>query len=269
MKRLCKHLVFLRSFHNLFVFCHSICYDKHRIVCRCVSIHRNHVISIVDILTQCFLKRCFGNRSICRDKAQHRTHIRVNHAGTLRHSANRDCLAANLNLHCNLFLTGICRHNCFCSLCPGLNSITFRLCKHFYSCLDAVNWKLFSDDSCRSKKNTVCRNPQLFRCRIRSIFAVSVSFSPCAGISNPRIHNDRLCRFAFLYNFLIPCNRRRFCHIRRKCSCRHTRLFAENDRHICTSLILDICLDTCRLKSFCFRHSTFYNLHHAHLLFIY
>ena len=43
--------------------------------------------------TQCFLQKLLRNRRISRHKAEHRAHIRMDHAGTLAHAADRDGLS--------------------------------------------------------------------------------------------------------------------------------------------------------------------------------
>ena len=36
----------------------------------CIAINRNHIVSVLDIFAECFLKQCFGNVGICCNKNQ-------------------------------------------------------------------------------------------------------------------------------------------------------------------------------------------------------
>ena len=236
-----KGLIAFTVYRDHFIFSHSVCKKNYRIICRSISVYGNHIVCIIDIITEGFLKCLFCDCCICCDKAEHGAHIRMDHTRSFCHTTDGNGLSGNLDLYCDLFFTGISRHDCFCCLSSVCQCIIFLFSKSLYPCHDAINWKLLSDDTGRSDQYTVCINSKSFCCHICCVLAVAKSFRTGTCIGNSGIDDHSLCFRTTLYNLLIPFYARCLYNVCSKCSCTFTWNLAVDHCHVGSVLIFDLC----------------------------
>ncbi len=100
--------------------------------------------------------------------------------------------------------------------------------------------KLISDDSCRAKSTPSAEISQSLAAATAVSLAIAKPFCSCTCIGNSGIDNDRLNRSPLPTSCLVPFDRSSFYHIRRKCSCRHTRYLTVDQGPYLSALILDL-----------------------------
>ena len=116
-KSFCKFFVILILFLYLCITRLTVCQKKNRIIGGGVSIHGNHVVSILYTVTERFLEQLFADIHIRGHKPKHGAHVGMDHAGTFTHTANGNFFAVYLCLYRDFFLYRICGHNGFCCQC--------------------------------------------------------------------------------------------------------------------------------------------------------
>ena len=243
------------------IFRHTVCqYDK-CVICGSVSVHRYHIEGIDNIFPQSLLKQLFGNRNIRRQKTEHGAHIRMNHAGTFAHAAERRALPADFEGNGRLLGNRIRRHDGFRRDSSRFCRIRFLFCQLLYAVRNFIGRNLSADYARRRHQHGVFRNLQIFRRRLCSLLTALISQRARTGIGNPRIRDNRLCIRGMRYHLFIPDNRSRLDNIARKDSRRHTWLPAVNKRHILSVLIFDGSFHSRRFESLRRSHTAFNYLH--------
>ena len=212
--------------------CLTIRQKQHRIISRCIAINRNHIVSILDIFAECFLKQCFGNVGICCNKTKHGTHIRMNHSRAFAHAAHGHFLTANLKRHSDFLRNSICGHNGFCCQMTGVDTAVKSRCQHINPCFNSVHFQLHTDNTCGCHQYSIFLNTKDFRSLRCCCFAVSHSLHTCTGIGNTTVANDCLRMFGFIYNLSIPFHRSSLYNVGCKSACSHTWYITVDHGHI-------------------------------------
>ena len=70
--------------------------QQHGVIRRGVPVHGDHVEGVHDILRERLLQQFRRDGAVRRDKAEHRAHIRMDHAGALAHAAHGHRHAAGM-----------------------------------------------------------------------------------------------------------------------------------------------------------------------------
>ena len=143
-------MIVLIFFCNNRISGHSIRQKEDGIVGRGIAVYGNHIVGILDILTEGLLQKLSGNSQIRCHKSKHGTHIGMNHAGALAHTAYGYGFSACLKLHSHFLFLRIRRHNRLRRLSSAFLGIGQQRRHHPDSGRQTIHGKLHTNHSCGS-----------------------------------------------------------------------------------------------------------------------
>ena len=220
----------------------TVCEDHAGIIRRGIAIDGDHVEGIDDVLAEGLLQQLLRDREIGRQEADHRTHLRMDHAGALRHTAEVDLLPADREFECELLIRRIGRHDGLAGCGSGCLA-RLELRNHFGNrILHLLDRKLQTDDAGGCQQHGIRRNhlTEGLRGRVGLLLADIQSQLTGAGIGDTRVDDGGMDRAATIDQFTIPEDRCRLHHVAREGTGHDAWLFGKNHRHIIPTLRLDL-----------------------------
>ena len=266
MKGPTERAVILIFFRDLLVARAAVGKHQQHIVGGGVPIHGDHVEGIHHIRTQRLLQKLFGNRRIRGHKAQHGTHIGMDHSASLRHAADGDRLSGKLDGNRHLLGMGVRGHDGLRRLTACIHRIGKRSCQRLHACRDPVHGKLHTDHARGSHQHGILRNSQSFRRSLCSLPAVFPPLFARTGVGDSGIYHHCMNRRGIFHNLPVPYHRSRLHHVAGEHARRPAGRAAEHHRHVLPVLIFDLRLDACRFKSLRCGY-TACDVFHIHLVF--
>ncbi len=239
---------------------HAVCHDNAGVVGGGVAVDRYAVERARHRILQCAAQQGRINRTVGGDKAQHRAHIRVNHAGALGDAAHPAGLSAAVKFDCRRLFDEIGRHNRAVRRSGAV--LRQLICQLRHAALNRLDIQLLADDAGRADKNQIFLHADSL-CRRLCHAARVFNALRRAGVRIAGIRGDHLCD-AVLQMLHADVNRRRLDAVVGKGRrCRRTA-FADNQRQIILLLRaarLDAAVHGCRAEALCGAHAAFDLLH--------
>ena len=217
--------------------------QEERVVGRLVAVDDDPVEALVEGQAQRALQHRTRNRRVCRHKAEHRRHVGLDHARTLRHAADRHRLAADLHAGRGLLRPRVGRHHRLLGRQTVLRRGTKLRRGILHAGQQAVHRKTTADHPRRSDQHVLRRNAELARRRQRRKLRVMHAALARAGIGAAGVRENRL-DLAALHDLAVIDDRRRSDLVGREDRSRDTRLVRHDQRDVVAALVLDFSPNT-------------------------
>ena len=217
-----------------------------RIIGAGVSIYSYHIKGRMSRCLLYLLQHLFRHSRVCNDIREHRSHIRMNHAGTFGDTADAHCFSSDFRLSKDTLFFCIRSHDRL------MNRIAFRsesLCTDIDTAENGVHRHRLADDAGGKHHDFLRSDAQTFRRMLRHSVSVGDTLFPSAGVSVAAVDDERSGHRVF-HLLHIHENRRRFHHILRKYAGTHSGNLAENQSHIFFSALFQAYRTACRLNPF-------------------
>ena len=182
----------------------TVCHQKQRVIGRGISIYRDHIEGILHHCGKCLLQQRLVDGKIRGQETKHGTHIGVDHAGALAHSAQGNGLSVHLKGDSDLLVDRVSRHDRLGSQRSCLLGIRQRSAHLRHAVYQLLYGKLHSDDTGRCHSNRVRSDSQIcLDCLGCCLAGIPALFSG-AGVCDTGVDHYCLQLSSAIHNFLIP-----------------------------------------------------------------
>ena len=198
-QRFHKQSISLTLFGDLHIAGHTVGHQHAGIIGGGIAVHADAIEADTHSLLERRADQIFGNRTVCDQKAQHGTHIGVDHTAALGNTADCHGFAADFHRHGFFLFHGIRGHNSLGRRVGTGAAQLFRAARQ--RLFDGGNVDGLADDASGTDHHILRRNSQLFSCRpghpfrvFTALFAASVGVAAVGHHSLSRAVLQRLAR---------------------------------------------------------------------------
>ena len=257
------NLILLR---HLLVAGETVGKDDESVVGGGVTVDGNHVKGIRNNRGNRLLQKCFVNVDIGGHNGKHGRHVRMNHAGTLAHTAEGNLYVIfGCELAGNGLADGVRRHNCF----SGILTVALVDAELLRGSLNSGNHNAHGHrltDNARGSRKHLIRIAGKRKCGCGShLVVVFHALLAHARIGDTGVQHNRMLALAVFENFHIPRNRRSLHPMRCKRSSCHTGCSAVHKSNVLLILLANPRHYAACGKSLRGRYISFEFSHIAHL----